>query len=166
LYGVVSAGRFSGNPSLTGGSLLLRLRRLHQLRESLKDYQVKNLDKALDYYETVRDEWTFHYQSKLQQEAHSRLDAMRPFFYECGDSIHNCAGIYKPELLRRTIIQEILFELDALKVEDNELEIKVTGTDNRLRRYVEPTDFQWAKELEPAYDKETFWWLYHCPPNL
>ncbi|MDQ7027411.1 MAG: hypothetical protein Q9P44_17855 [Anaerolineae bacterium] len=166
LYGVVRGGRFSGASSLTAGALLMRLRRLHHLRESLKDFQVKNLDKALDYYEAVRDEWTLHYQGKLQQEAHSRLDAMRTFFYECGDNIQNCIGIYKPEILRRTIVQEILFELEALEVQDSELDIKVKGTDSRLRHYVEPANFQWSEEIQPAYDEDDFWWLYHCPPKL
>jgi len=165
LYGVVHGGRLSGGSSLTGGALLLRLRRLHALRGELKDYMVKNLDKALDLYEKVRTEWAFHYQGKLQKEAHSRLDAIRPFFYECGDNIGHCAGIYKPEILRRTIVQEILIELDALNVQDAELDIKVTGTDNRLRRYVEPAEFQWAEEIQPAYDRDEFWWLYHCPPD-
>lgn len=166
LYAVIRGGRFSGTSSLTAGALLMRLRRLHLLRESLKDFQIKNLDKAIDYYESVREEWTFHYQGKLQKEAHSRLDAMRTFFYECGDNIQNCIGIYKPEILRRTIVQEILFELEALEVQDSELDIKVKGTDNRLHHYVEAADFQWSEEIQAAYDKDDFWWLYHCPPNL
>ena len=166
LYGVVHGGRLSGGSSLTAGALLLRIRRLHLLRSELKDYQVKNLDKAIGFYEKVREEWTFHYQGKLQKEAHSRLDAMRPFFYECGENIGHCVVIYKPEILRRTIVQEILIELDALDVHDAELEIKVTGTDNRLRRYVEPAEFQWSDEIKSAYDKEDFWWLFHCPPDV
>jgi hypothetical protein len=166
LYGVVHGGRLSGGSSLTAGALLLRLRRLDVLRGELKDYQVKNLDKAIDFHAKVRTEWALHYSGKLQKEAHSRLDAMKPFFYECGDNIGHCAGIYKPELLRRTVVQEILIELDALDGHDDELDIKAQGTDNRLRRYVEPAAFQWSEDIKAAYDADEFWWLYHCPPDI
>jgi len=166
LYGSTAAGIFARMPAMTVGALLLRLRRLDVLRDHLIDSQKKTLDKAIDLYEFNRTEWAHHYQEKLLREAHSRIDAMKAFFYECGDSVRNCAGIYKPEIMRRTIVQEILREMEALNLSDAELAFKVSATDNRLRRYVEASDFQWAQVLKPCYPAAEFWWLYHCPPDL
>lgn len=164
LYGKTSM--FSSMPSVTAGALLMRLRRLDLLRDQMKDHETKNLDKAIDYFEAVRQDWRHHYEGKLQKEAHSRIDAMRGFFYECGENIRNCIGIYKPEILRRTIVQEILRELEDLHIEDSDLTGKIKVTDNRLHNVTEPTDFQWADILKPVYPRDEFWWLYKAPPNL
>ena len=80
LYGVTSAGLFSGMPSMTVGALLLRLRRLDTLRDNLDDRLVKRLDVAIEKYELARNEWAIHYEAKIPQEAHSRIDAMKTFF--------------------------------------------------------------------------------------
>lgn len=166
LYGY-AAGLFSNMPSLTIGALLLRLRRLDLLRDHLKDRQLKALDQSIDRYAQVRHEWMYHYSEKAQQEAQSRIDAMKGFFYECRDNIHNCIGIYKPEMMRRTIIQELLYEFDDLNLKpDTDLIDKIRQTDQNLRQITEPSDFQWAHILQAAYDRDSFWWLYASPPDL
>lgn len=166
LYGFASGNIFSGMPSLTVGALLLRLRRLHILRDAMPDSQSKKLDKAVDLYQYVRTEWAYHYEQKLTREAHSRLDAMKGFFYDCDRSMRLCIGIYKPELMRRTIVQELWREIQALSVRDDDLQDKMYSTDEQLRQYVETADFQWSEQLVPAYPEDEFWWLYHSPPDL
>lgn len=166
LYGFTAGNIFSGMPSLTAGALLLRLRRLDVLREQMRDSDSKKLDKAVDLYTYVRNEWAFHYEGKVLREAHSRIDAMKGFFYECAENIRQCGGIYKPEMTRRTIVQELLRELAALKAMDDDLDEKVKGTDEQLQKYLEPATFQWSQMLKPAYPADEFWWLFHAPPNL
>ena len=164
IYGRV--GIFSSMPSLTSGALVMRLRRLDALRDEMKDHHRKNLDKAIDYYAHVRTEWTHHYENKIIREAHSRIDAMKAFFYECGEHIQNCSGIYKPEIIRRTIVQEILMEMKDLNAEDEKLMQKVEATDKRLWHFTAESTFQWDPMLERIYPQEDFWWLYRCPPDL
>ncbi|MEO0599556.1 MAG: hypothetical protein AAF126_25825, partial [Chloroflexota bacterium] len=103
LYGY-AAGLFSNMPSMTIGSLVMRLRRIDTLRMHMPDSKKKKLDDALDKYLQVRTDWLYHFENKIKQEAHSRVDAMKGFFYECSDNIRNCIGIYKPEMMRRTIV--------------------------------------------------------------
>ncbi len=165
LYGY-AAGLFSTMPSMTVGALLLRLRRLDMLRHHLKDYQSKKLDQTIDRYMQVRTDWAYHYTGKAQEEAHSRIDAMKAFFYECSDNIRNCIGIYKPEMMRRTIVQELILELDALGIQDPDLQQKIDDTDAKLRKVTEKSAFQWAPILKPAYDPKAFWWLYYSPPDI
>lgn len=164
LYG--NAGGMFGNlPSLTLGAVLLRLRRLHALRGQLTDAQRATLERAQIQYQHVKREWRVHWEEKALREAHSRLDAMRAFFQECAQSARACAGNYLPEVLRRTIVQELLDELESAKVLDADLDAKCKQTDSKLRGYVRTSTFIWADTLQKIYPQDDFWWLYHRPPQ-
>lgn len=111
LYGSVgSGGLFGGGsmPSLTIGALLMRLRRLQALSDSLTDAQREQLRRVVAAHDFVRKEWTLRYTDRLLQEATSRLKAMDVFFEECEDNPRTCARNYMPETLRRTIVRQHL----------------------------------------------------------
>jgi hypothetical protein len=163
LYGSTGGGMFSRMPSLTPGALLLRLRRLDALRGKLEDRQSKRLDAAIEAYDSARREWTQHYEDKLVQEANSRIDSMATFFEECDDSPAKCFESYRTELLKRTIVQEVLREMHELNVSDAALISKINAADNRLKTYFKPATFQWSEELKPVYPEDEFWWLYQAP---
>lgn len=165
LYGHASGGFFSNMPSLTVGALLMRLRRLDALRDAMNDAQYKELDKALDTWQEVRTEWRLHYEEKLRHEADSRLEAMRTFFKECAESMLNCHNNYRPELLRRTIVQEVLREMRELNLDTKEILGKISETDMKLHGYLRDESFQWSEQLLPIYPKDEFWWLYQKPPK-
>lgn len=158
-----TGGMFSNNPALTVGALLMRLRRLDALRDSMNDAQRKKLDSLQDTHQQVRDEWAMHYEKKLIREANSRIDAMKRFFEECADSLKLCANVYGPEMLRRTIVQEVQREMQSLGVEDTDTTRKIQQADGKLRGYLSSAGFQWADELEPVYPESEFWWLYKRP---
>lgn len=167
LYGTVGGGGlFSGGrmPSLTVGALVMRLRRLTQFANQMTDAQHARFDKAIAAHEAAAREWRVHYEGKIVREANSRLDAMRTFFEECASSPAACPRIYLPEVLRRTIVEELLIAMKARGMDDPELATKARGVDSRLRRFVQPSAFVWAEALEPAYDQKQFWWMYSEPP--
>lgn len=167
LYGSVgSGGMFGGGsmPSLTIGALLMRLRRLNALTESLTDAQREHLHRIAAKHDGVRDEWTLRYTDRLIQEAHSRLKAMNTFFEECEDNPRACPKNYFPETLRRTIVQDINEALSALRAESAELDRALRSADGKLRRVTAPADFVWSKALQPAYPQTVYWWLYAAPP--
>jgi hypothetical protein len=163
LYGHANGNFFTNMPSLTIGALLMRLRRLDGLRGKMRDSQSKELDKIVDKWQEIRDEWRLHYEEKLKREADSRLDAMRTFFTECEENKLNCQHNYRPELLRRTVVQELLQEIDALKIEATDLKRKASATDARFRSYLSDASFQWAEDLQAVYSKADYWWLYQKP---
>lgn len=166
LYGNVGGGGlFSGGsmPSLTIGALLMRIRRLDALSDQMNEKDRARLHKVQHRNAEVLEEWRAHYVGKLTREANSRLDAMRTFFQECAENMRLCAGAYKPEALRRTIVQEIAIKLSELGVEDEDLQQKMRGTDGQLRRYVQPSEFLWDDTLETVYPQREFWWLYNRP---
>jgi hypothetical protein len=174
LYGNASGGIFANMPSLTIGALATRLRRLDTLRTHLNAKQHETLSHAMRKHESVQREWRVHYEEKLKHEVHSRLDAMRTFFRECAESTRLCASVYAPEVLRRTVVQEVLRLMDELNVQADSadddqdgptLAEKLRGTDAQLRGLVKPHPFLWDDILQPAYPKDEFWWLYNKPPS-
>lgn len=167
LYGHVGGGMFgSGSmPKLTVGALLLRLRRLQALRDTFTPDQREQLDAALVAHRQVQREWAVHYEAKLIKEALSRLGAMNQFIEECRDNLRLCASAYRPEALRRTIVQEITREMERLNIASEAVETKIRSTDARFRALLRPADFLWDDTLRPLYDQQEFWWLYQSPPD-
>jgi len=165
LYGTANGGFFSSMPSLTVGALVMRLRRLDAMRDQLQDRQRKTLDAAVDTYHNVVQEWRHHYEQKILREIESRIDAMRGFFKECAESERQCASVYRPEQLRRTIVQELLREAETQNLTISKtLQSKVRDADKSLRGYFRPAEFEWADSLESVYPQDEFWWLYQRPP--
>ncbi len=164
LYMPVGAGRsVSTMPQLTLGALLLRRRRLTELRSSLKRAQAARLDAALAQHEQAQAEWTLHYEKKLKLEVPSRLKVMLAFFADCRESPRDCAPAYPVEALRRTLVQEILLAMDEFGYDSSELAASAQQADVELRRLLRAGDFIWSQRLEKVYPRERFWWLYGSP---
>lgn len=168
LYGTVGGrGLFGGGgmPSLTLGALLMRLRRLHALEEQLTESQRALLAEIDAQHDSVRREWTQHYNEKLTREAESRLKAMDTFFQECEEDRRICANAYLPEALRRTIVQEIVTALEESGLPTTEITRQARAVDSKLRRFSEPSEFVWAPELASVYPATSYPWLYARPPQ-
>jgi hypothetical protein len=166
LYGAVGGGgffSFNPMPALTIGALLMRLRRLHLLSDQLSAEQRQELDAAQKTHDAVSDEWRSHYDTRLNREALSRIKAIKPYLDEAASDPKLAARSYKPETLRRTIVEECLIAMAERGMEHDDLSKQARGMDQRLRRYLEPADFQWDHALEAVYPRERFWWLYMQP---
>ncbi|MBC7815107.1 MAG: hypothetical protein H7175_28375, partial [Burkholderiales bacterium] len=165
--GRASGGSVMGGqtPALTIGALLLRLRRLHALADSMSPTQRTLLEKVEARHNAIRDEWSVHYQQKLVKEGESRLKGMDAFFKECLDEPRTCYSGYPPEAMRRTIIQEIDTTLDAMNASSAELDRQIKRADSKLQGIIKPSEFIWAKALESVYPRDTYWWLYSRPPK-
>lgn len=166
LYGSIGGGFLTGgsNPQMTVGAILMRLRRLSELSQDLTDTQRNQLNDLEARHNEVREAQTERYLQRMEREAHSRLDAMKRFFEECKEDLTVCPRIYKPEVLRRTITQELFLAMADANITSQELDEKAKKTDAKLRGFVTETDFVWDKQLEPIYPQETFWWMYMAPP--
>lgn len=169
LYGSVSGGflSFSNMPSLTLGAILMRLRRLEAMDEAhkLDDKQRDNLRQTASQHRDIYTQNRRLYEEKLIREATSRLKAIHPFFEECFKDPKSCPRNYRPEAMRRTIVQEVLFRLEELGIQlDDELKTLLSTTDNKLRRYAtDKHGFILDPVLEAHYPASPFWWLYQEP---
>ena len=167
MYLSIGGGAFRGSsaPQMTLGALLLRRRRLAQLRAKLKRADGMRLDAALAAHDDLQREWSLHYEQKLQREVPARLRVMAGFFRECSENPRDCAGAYPIEALRRTIVGEILLAMTEYGCEKVELIASVRSADQALRRLLHSGDFIWSPLLAPVYAREIFWWLYGRPAN-
>lgn len=168
LYDTVGGGGFFGGgnmPALTIGALLMRLRRLRALEDQLTESQRRVLEEVEALNDKAFRENRFRYEQKMVYEAKSRLKAMEMFFEECRANPRACRGNYKPEALRRTIIEEIRLIMRHHDIESAELEGGLRKIDSRLRGVAPKADFLWDDQLKPAYPENQFWWLYALPPN-
>lgn len=166
LYGSVGGGILTGLSSaqLTVGAVLLRLRRIDALRGQLNDKQRAQLHQSRQKHDEVVHRHKDAYAAKLQREATSRLNAMHEFFAECSQQPALCPRIYNPEVLRRTITQEIVLYMDEARLGSAELDKLLKKTDQLLRRYIAPSEFVWDEQLKPIYEPSVFWWMYMAPP--
>jgi hypothetical protein len=165
LYGNVGGGMFGSRdmPKLTIGGLLMRIHRLHSV--PLTATQQQTLSEVENQLASVRTEWRMHYDEKLVHEANSRLDGIESFIQECREDPRACGNAYMPEAQRRTIVQEILHELESLGALPNELKTKMLRVDSQLHGYVHAGDFIWSPELRSVYPKSAYWWLYGKPAS-
>ena len=160
--GILTLG--AATPQLTIGNLLLRRRRLSQLRAELDAKQDARLEAALSQHGTLQREWTRHYEDKLKQELPARLESYcRSFLFDCSENPRNCAAVYPVEALRRTVMQEILLALDEFGYDRDDAATQVDVADVALRRVLQAGDFIWSADLETVYLRERFWWLYGSP---
>ncbi len=168
LYGHTSGGFFGSgdSPALTTGALLLRLRRLSAHRDTLTAAQSAQLSAVDATFQHVRKEWRVHYEGKLAKEANSRLDNLRTYLKEASDAPRSARANYPTEAMRRTIVQEVLTEMQALNVASAEIDTKRRDIDGRLRALVKSAPFQWDASLQDVYPAQDFWWLYHAPQDV
>lgn len=157
LYGSVGGFGFQRMPALTVGALEMRLRRLGRLAGA----RVAGLQAQRD---AVREEWPLHYRRKLEREAHSRLDTMGRYLQDMAGEPAQAARNWQPELLRRSIVEELRRVMARAKRQDETLETKTRRIDALLLMIAdEPCDFLWDAQLEAIYPRADFPWLYRRP---
>lgn len=163
LYGSVGGGlSFQRMPALTVGALQLRLRRLGLLAQAAD--QRERLVALAAQCDAIRAEWPLHYERKLLREAHSRLDLLQGYLQDMVGNPAQAARNWQPELLRRSIVEELRRVLARAGKVDAQLEAKVRRGDGLLTLIGdEPCDFQWDAQLLPVYPAPDFAWLYQRP---
>jgi len=167
LYEDEMYGYLSGDlPNLTLGGLLLRLYRLGHLENLLDADQQTMLQDSRINFEAECAKWAVHYETKLQQELHARVDAFDQFLNECGDDLPSCAANYPVQAEKRTIIEHLNDELVELEARPEEIENRLRHIDQKLRRLLVESDFISDERLEAVYPKGRFWWMYgYIPEN-
>ncbi len=167
LYEDEMYGYLSGDlPNLTLGGLLLRLYRLGRLENLLDADQQTMLQDSRINFEAECAKWAVHYETKLQQELHARLDAFDQFLNECGDDLPSCAANYPVQAEKRTIIEHLNDELVELEARPEEIENRLRHIDQKLRRLLVESDFISDERLAAVYPKGRFWWMYgYIPEN-
>ncbi|GAB1420679.1 hypothetical protein MASR2M15_07900 [Anaerolineales bacterium] len=166
LYGNSGHGAFgSGNlPSLTIGSLLLRMRRLSEFQSEMTDKELNTFNNLRASYQEIHQRWKNLMEAKMEHEINSRLDTMQAYFKESIENPALGASAYPTEAQRRTITQELLRILDQTGIDKKPLLRKAQQMDSKLKQFVQVKGFIWDDRLKEVYPADEFWWLYIRPP--
>ncbi|MFQ3535732.1 MAG: hypothetical protein SNJ58_07630 [Aggregatilineales bacterium] len=157
LYGVL---RDPSLPRLTVGGLLMRLARLHSLRDQLSAAQQAAVEAAQRKFDEVRRAWAVHYEGKVQQELRARIRALEHFAYDCAENLRACADNYPSAMEKRVMAEHLRDAAFELNVLDEDLKGRLTALDNAISRCIEKGPFCWSENLQPAYPPPKFWFLY------
>ncbi|PJF44614.1 MAG: hypothetical protein CUN55_03040 [Phototrophicales bacterium] len=150
-------------PKLTLGGVLMRRHRISALRDELAPEQSLAFEEAVQKLETLRYEWLSHYQDKLLQEFHSRINSLVYFVEDCEVSWNSCDANWPNEAEKRTLVAHVVEEAQSLNIFDTEHRAVLTKLDQKLRRFFRESAFLWDERLKAAYPFPQYWWLYGRP---
>jgi hypothetical protein len=159
LYESEMYGQLSGDlPKLTLGGLLLRLYRLSHM--DLSDAQQNQVREAQRQFEAARAQWAVHYNTKLQQELRTRLEAANQFLIECAEDVQICAASYPSQAEKRSMIEHLKDEAEAHGLLTDDIQMRLRQMDNKLQRYLNDGEFISDARLQTVYPPDKFWWMY------
>ena len=151
-------------PQMTLGNLLLSQARLEGLkqgaglsREDQQELKELNADIA-----SIKKEWRSAWEKKAEREFRSRLTQWERFLDEMGDSPDQHSSNYATEVRVRAILS--LLEAD-LPPSAAAFKSQVALQDQRLERMVTNADFVWDAEVQRAFPKTDFWYLWVKPKS-
>jgi len=139
---------------LTPGNLLLARQRL--AARALSPVDEARLIKWDQEFETLLVKWPVAWEKKVAHEFASRLRQWRNYLEDYRRAPDACAADY-PYEVRLRVILELLGEETDLDATDRGL---LAGLDTQLRADFLPGDFLWEADLQPAFPRETYWYLY------
>lgn len=103
------------------------------------------------------------YERLLLRELKSQLDAWRWYLEDCERGARGCREAYGSESRKRTRIEQLLADADAVGADAAEARGRVARLDRQLRGLLEPGPFAGPAGTETRYPRKTHWWLYGRP---
>jgi hypothetical protein len=145
-------------PKLSLGLLLLTRARLSAVADQLDTKQHAELDDAQRQIDATLETWRSTAEKKADQELHSRATLWQRYWDECRQDPHSCASSYPHEVTNRVIAQLLLRTFPNLAKSPNAL--LLTPVDQAVRARLQGAQPVWPPEIEPAFPKSEFPYLY------
>lgn len=151
-------------PQMSLGGYFMRQRRLQHLSYLLSDAEQDALEQAVTQF----NELTFDKKALLKKKGFRELEARTKQWEQNLSEYLDSEAIekeyYKTDAEVRTMIADLIFELEIDLSQDNEeLLFKIDSLDQGLMANWQDGDFIWPEEWIPAYGKGDYWWLYGFP---
>lgn len=137
-------------PRLTPGALLLEQMRLDA--SGLAPYELPGLNRQV---ENIRLKWRAAWEKKAAREVSNRMRLWSQFLADFTNAPEKNLESYRTEARGRAILQILLAEQPDLPEK-----AALPEMDGLLKSKLKPGDFLWEPELEPAFPKSDFWFLY------
>ena len=148
-------------PKLSLGMLLLTRIRLFSLADQLAPPQQDQRIAAEKKIDATLAQWRVAAEKKAEQELRSRTSLWQSFWEECRDDPKTCATNYPHEVTQRTIAALLLRAFPRLAETASAQALAIQ--DRSMRRKLKGDQFIWPPELQRAFPKDDFWFLYSLP---
>ncbi len=154
----------SNMPKLTIGGYLMRQQRLLALENNLQDEDAARLRAAISVFDAALLEKVVRFEDRAHQELHSRIGEWISYLRDMGSRVSSEVNYYAGIADTRVVITCLIDELQKrpYELEKGVLE-EIQDLDKNLRMRLKAHPFVWEMVWQPAYPKETYWWLYGCP---
>ncbi len=143
-------------PQLTLGNMLLARQRLQRPLPLDLAERREILEEKM---RGIQHRWRANWERKARREAESRAEMWARYLDDLSESPAE-AAFYPTEVRNRTMVDLLLAEGAA---PHPPVEVLLRNADERLQLRFQPGDFVWDEELQPAFPKERFWYLYGHP---
>ncbi len=148
--------------NITGNLLQLTLGNLILTQARLQGYpwdagQLSELADTNRKIAQTKEKWKTAWNKKAVQEIPARIKLWRNYVEELCDQPRAKAPNYPFQVRWRTALHFLNQEI-AGKVDMDMSAVR--DLDLRLKNVTQPAKFVWEAEIEPAFPKETFWYLH------
>ncbi len=137
-------------PSLTPGGLLLAYQRL-------AGRQPPAQTAVLAAFDQQRSHWRSAWELKVGKDLHARLNQWGSYLEELREHIAEHAERYAYEVRLRVMLELLAAELPQAPAEALSL---LQAQDAVLRAFLAPGEFVWQADLQPAFPRQRFPYLY------
>jgi hypothetical protein len=151
-------------PQLTLGGYLLRQHRLLLLRDLLDSAEQNILDHAVSRAQVVFAENLVRFEQHADEELDARLRQWREYLHDVNRSGGEYAAYYATSVEPRAMLEVLItqFRLPPYQFNSTVPE-RLATLDQSLSARWRSGDFVWPDEWQPAYPRDTYWWLYGAP---
>ncbi len=147
-------------PRLTFGGYFLRQHKLVALRQELSGEEQERLRLAIDHFDRETMPWTVRVEEKLHEEARARVRQWSEYLRDLRESSLAAASFHTAVEARIMLSHLVDYLYSPNFIIEPGIESEINILDKRLSTIGEEGDFVLAKELERAYPKSRFWYLY------
>jgi len=147
-------------PQLTLGNLLLAKARATV--QAVSPVEQRQLDQINERIDAIHEQWRTAWSGKASGELRGRLVQWRNFLEDYRENRQANYDRFRYEVFRRVIIELLLPDAEALSSADHEM---LDSLDGLLKAVLKPAGFIWETELESAFPKQPYWFLYGYLPG-
>lgn len=148
----------SDYPKLSLGLMLLIRAELEARAPQLPSAQLAEVDKANREIDVALSKWPVAAEKKALQELRSRINLWKAYWDDYVDDPYAHAHHYPDEVTQRVIAALLLLRFPRLS--DSSEAKRLVSLDAQLRGLLKSGAFLWPTELQAAFPKDEFWFLY------
>lgn len=155
---------FGDLPMLTIGGYLMRQHRLQALENLLEEGEKRRLQTAVSQFNAALQEKIVRFEQKARAEVEARIRQWRNYLNDAEWKKNPRYNSYATAVEARLMLALLTQKLQEQPYQlPEDVLPRIDQLDALLRGQWQMGEFVWYAEWQPAYPRETYWWLYGRP---